>query len=281
MDFSERLRRRHQLWWETGIRWGDPRTYRAAIHARQELRQRRSSEDSAETWRCCPQWPRRLLNKWNAREFAVHHGAPVPELYRYGRSARELPLESLPNRYVIRPVVGAHARGVMVMVDGHELLLDEARPAETLRADLVGPYLVEQFIGREGDGSRLPVEYKCHTFGGRVAAVQVLERVSCRPRQTTRRYYRPDWGAFDDPMDLADPLADPIPPPAFLEQMVEVSARMGAAIGTYMRIDFLAGEAGVVFNEFSSTPGIRKPQFTPWCNELFGRIWEEACPGAT
>jgi hypothetical protein len=186
---------------------------------------------------------------------------------------------------VIRPLLGGNDAGVIVVVDGRGLLSDDSRPPDSLREYLSGrtgptrgPYLVEKFIGREEGGAPLPLEYKCHTFAGRVAAVQVVER---RDGRETRRYYRPDWHEFDDPMDVREQPADLVPRPEFLQPMLEVSARIGARIGTYMRIDFLGGGDAWVFNEFSSTPLIKSLPFTPGCNELFGCLWEELCPDAT
>ena len=286
MDFSERLLRRHELWWEGGVRLAQVGSYRPALDGRRELRRRRSRNDPEATWRCCARWPRSLLNKWNGREFAARHGAPLPDLYCYCRSARQIPRDSLPNRYVVRSLFGSNAEGVRVMVDGRDLLRAEASPSDIGRggprrsAGGRGPYLVEQFVGAGNERTPFPVEFKCHTFAGRVVAVQVGERTPCDPLMTRVRYYRPDWTDFDDRMDLREPLTASVPRPDFLREMLDLSSRIGAAIGTYMRIDFLAGEAGWVFNEFSSTPMIRHLCYTPTCNTLLGKFWDELCPDA-
>jgi hypothetical protein len=47
-----------------------------------------------------------------------------------------------------------------------------------------------------------------------------------------------------------------------------------------MRIDFFAGKSSFVFNEFSSAPNIKRPMYTPYCNDLFGRFWDEKIPDA-
>jgi hypothetical protein len=253
----------------------------AAVHARQEMRRRRSVRDPDESWRCCPNWPRQLLNKWNGREFAVRHGATVPELYELVGHTRHLVPESLPSPCVLRPLRGTNDRGVAVLVDGRELIADEDCPPGRLPSWLGrGPYLLEEFVGRADGSMRLPVEYKCHTFAGRVAAVQVIERRSRRPKINYQRHYTPDWVAFYDPMSRSGCVADPEEAPPFLEDMLGASARIGAAVGTYMRVDFLGGESGAVFAEFSSTPGLSGPGVTPFCDELFGRLWDEECPDA-
>jgi hypothetical protein len=243
--------------------------------------------DGEEEWRCCGRWQRKLLHKWNARQLAVRHGVPVPELYAYVPSSRRLRVESLPARYVLRPVIGTRGHGVVVMVDGRDLLTEKCLSPAALRAHLAdqarsgrGPYLVEQFVSREEARDQLPLEYKCHTFGGRIEAIQVVERRNGLPGGSTHRYYHPDWSRFDDPMDLVVPLAPEQPAPPFLGEMLEAAGALGAFIGTYMRIDFFGSDSGLVFNEFSSTPAIKRLKFTPYCNELFGEVWQETCSGA-
>ena len=78
--------------------------------------------------------------------------------------------------------------------------------------------------------------------------------------------------------DLAQ--AEPRDPPRCLEEMLRLARRLGVAIGTHMRIDFFASDSGYVFNEFSSAPNGGKC-FTPFCDDLFGALWEETFPDAT
>src|SRR5205807_6454026 len=101
---------------------GGQRPLRDALHRLRERRAFRDRDDRGEQWRCCDRWPRTLMNKWNGREFAARHGCPLPELYWRGSDPRAAPLESPPDRFVIRPVFGAGRRGAMVVVDGEERL---------------------------------------------------------------------------------------------------------------------------------------------------------------
>ena len=68
--------------------------------------------------------------------------------------------------------------------------------------------------------------------------------------------------------------------PACLGRMLELAGRMGAELGTYMRIDFFVTDGGCVFNEFSSVP-LRGRYFTPYCDRVFGALWAERFPDAT
>lgn len=285
--YIRRLLRRRELWWGNPFRWGSWRSYPEALRRRLERHTFRSASDPDALWRRGAYWQRTLVNKWNGREFARRHGAAVPELYWWGRRIRAIPFESLPSRFAIRPVWGFVRKGVHVVVDGTEILRGEpAAPADLRRRlhELWGsfrtaPVLVEQFVESEPGCRRLPVEYKCHTFAGDVAAIGVIERA--HDKAATVRWYTPAWEPFPDRMATAWPAGEVRGPPGFLGEMLDLAGRMGRAIGTYMRIDFFGTDRGCVFNEFSSTPMVVKPDYTPFCNAFLEARWRERCPEAT
>ncbi len=217
----------------------------------------------------------------------MRHGCTVPELYSYAASSRDVPFDALPDRHVIRPVLGFARHGTFVMNAGVDLLSERRLTNADLTALLSsqrgagrGPFLVEEVIERDDGSGRLPIEFKCHTFGNEIAAIQVTEREHGRTGGAVTRYYTSDWQPFDDRMDEVLPLAPLSGPPVFLEELLETTARLGTAIGTYMRIDFFGSAAGPVFNEFSSVPCKDEPMFTPYCRDLFGAIWNEQFPDA-
>jgi hypothetical protein len=134
------------------------------------------------------------------------------------------------------------------------------------------PVLIEARVRPEDPSRALPLEYKVHAFAGVAGAVEVIDRRDIATAE--HRYYTPAWERFDDPMNTRLPPLASAARPAALDELLDLAARMGAAIGTYMRIDFFAGDAGLVFNEFASTPSEGR-HFTPYANELFGRLWAE------
>lgn len=281
--FSQRLARRNELWWARRP-WTDWRTVPVELHRFQERRTVRNRHDPDDAWRCCALWQRTLLNKWNSREFVSKHGCPVPALYWAGPSLADAPFASLPGDFVIRPVMGTAQRGVFVVADGWDLMRNRAAPLAELRRRRPWPrldrrprFLLEEFVEPE-DGSRsLPIEYKCHTFGDTVAAIQVIARTG--PAEGAHRLYTPECKPFQKPMRCGeqDELREP---PRCLAQILELAARLGVAFGTYARIDFFATGRGCVFNEFSSMPTLGK-KITPYADELFGALWAEKLPHAT
>jgi hypothetical protein len=275
--FSERLKNRQRVWWEAPG---------SSLHRLRERRTRRTREDPDEDWRCCEHWQRTLLNKWNAREFAARHGCVLPALYWSGADPSAAPLGSLPNRFVIRPIFGAGKQGVAVIVEGTERLEGGSPSAAELWRRLPrsrylrrpSPILIEEFI-RADEHDTLPLEAKCHTFGDEVASVQLLERTSGHTGRKWR-FYSPDWEPVPDRMNTYLDEDEIKEAPSCLERMLELAGRMGAELGTYMRIDFFVTDGGCVFNEFSSVPLLGR-YFTPYCDRVFGALWAERFPDAT
>jgi hypothetical protein len=285
LGFQQRLDRRAERWWGTPFRWMSWRSYAETPHRVFERMTWRSSSDPDERWRCCDVWPRTLINKWNGREYAVRHGCRVPELYWHGRWPWQIPFERLPAQYVIRPAYGFAKRGIFVVADGCERLRDAPiTPAEIRRRlvreraiDQWGRLLAEEFVTDARGQHQCPVEAKCYTFGDTVAAIQVIDRAASRARMAPDRYYTADWRPFDQTLDATRDVGPLLPPPACLEEMVSAATRIGRTLGTFMRIDFFVSDKGAVFNEFSSMPYIVP---TPYCDALFGDLWEAKFPSA-
>jgi TupA-like ATPgrasp len=282
--FSERIARRRALWWDPP--WpGRGRGPRDAAHRLRERRALRGREDPDALWRCCERWPRTLMNKWNAREFAARHGADLPELYWRGSGPSLETLSAMPEDYVVRPVTGANKAGVSVVRGGREMLRGGSGSAEEIRAELprtrlhrAPPVLLEEMITPDSEELTLPLEFKLYTFAGRVGLVERLERVAAEQR--THRFYLPDWEPVEDPINTYVEQSDPVAePPNGLDEMLVLASAMSAGIGTFMRIDFFAAPRGPVFNEFSSVPLLGR-HYTPAADELLGRLWREHCPDA-
>jgi hypothetical protein len=281
MTFSDRIRNRVRLWWGDASRRGPP-----SLHALRERYSLRHRDDPDDAWRCCPLWQRTLVNKWNSREFVGKHGGTLPQLYWCARMPSRRRMQTLPSHFVLRPVLGTNEQGVHVVANGRDLLRDEpfsvaALYRNILRAGRLAwtrPILAEEFV-RSADGEyRLPVEYKCHTFAGTVAAVQVIEQSDVAGPRT--RFYTSDWDVFPDHMSTILPEGERQEPPRHLADMLGLAVRLGTELETYMRIDFFETDRGWVFNEFASTPS-RGEFFTPYCDDLFGQLWTKKCPSAT
>ncbi len=283
--FSQRINARLRLWWDLPPRRGG-RLRRYTLHQLRERYMLRHRDDPHQAWHCCAFWQRTLINKWNSREFVAKHGGRLPALYWRAHVPSRTRLSALPSHFVIRPVWGTSRQSVYVVAEGRDLLRAEPFSAAVLRRSILRsgwlawtlPILAEEFVRSEDGQYRLPVEYKCHTFGDTVAAVEMIERTGANTAR--HRYYAADWRPMPDPMNTILPQAALAAPPRCLDEMLDLAGRLGGAIGTYVRVDCFATDRGCVFNEFASTPANGRG-FTAFCDDLFGGLWEEKVGNAT
>jgi len=224
-----------------------------------------------------------LSNKWNAREFAVRHAARVPALYWFGRRTAAIPVERLPAPFVIRRVWGTTGNCVFVFAKGRELLRDREVSRQDLRQMAQTdfgrlsyiPWLVEEFVGSDGDKPALPVEYRFYTFGDTVAVIEAIRRRTIGDH--AHGFYTPSWEWIDEVVNVRLPLDERREPPHCLDEMLAVARRLGSAYGTAVRVDQYATSAGAVFGEFSSIPHGGK-NFTPFANDYLGEVWQRVFP---
>ncbi|MEB2345812.1 MAG: ATP-grasp fold amidoligase family protein [Deltaproteobacteria bacterium] len=279
--YSERIRLRRALWWGRDT----PRSPREDLRRLAMLLTRIPAGAPASRWRRGEHWERRLFNKLNARAFACAQGCRVPDLYWEGRWLTRSALASLPDRFVIKPAIDAVRRNAYVMAGGQELLrgepLSRARLFDRLRAarGLVShvPLLAEELVPDEAGERVLAVDYKVHTFAGVIGAIQVIHRSPGPAMPAVNRFYSADWEPFDDPMFAGLPQAPPGEPPACLAGILADARTLGAAVGSYVRVDLYATSYGSVFGEFSSTPH-GGDGFTPFANAYFESLWRRHCP---
>jgi hypothetical protein len=137
---------------------------------------------------------------------------------------------------------------------------------EWLYGEIKPALLVEPFIG---ELSRLPVDYKLWTFGGKVRFIQVD---TDREHDHKRAMFDPDWHRLPFTVQYhSDPR--PIPKPASLDCMIK-AAEILAEDFPFVRIDFY--EIGNVpkFGEMSFYPGSGCETFDPpeW-DAKAGELW--------
>jgi hypothetical protein len=284
--FSERLKRRSLVWWGKPNKWRNRESYRHLLHRLKENYTLRSRDDPEARWHCCDFWQRTLSNKWNAREFVQRHGVRVPDLYWHGRRVGGLRLDALPEHFVLRPVVGDSRRGVYVFAGETELLREKRYTKDSLMSELQRtrgrlsrfPLLVEEFVRTERGEYQLPVEYKCHTFGETIGAIEVIKRVN--DATAMFGFYSPEWKRFEDKMNAKCVLPYEADPPQCLDEILTNARRLGVLYGTYVRIDCYATNRGCVFGEFSTTPDAGRG-FTPFAEQYFEDLWQATFPNRT
>jgi hypothetical protein len=136
--------------------------------------------------------------------------------------------------------------------------------------------MVQEYISRTDPDKHISLEYKLYMFAERLAAIQVIDRAS--GEQEKMNYYTPEWEMIEEQMHGGHKHQDVFRnPDGCLKEMTACAERMGAAIGTYVRLDFILKDEGFAFGEMTFTPGGRG-SYTPFGDQYFSRYWDEVCP---
>lgn len=275
--FTERLARRKRVW------WGRPPSLAVGWHRLWDRYRLRDRTWSLDCWRCCDVWQRSLLNKWNSREFAAKLGLSTPQLYWSGRRVTSIPFAQLPERFVVRPAWGTRGVGTYVMNGDLDLISGRRLSHRDLRQELLSlhgrlapfPLLIEALVPN-GDGQPAQgFEYRCYMFGGHVGAIRVTRGgIRVGDPSLYNAYYTEQWQRLDDPCRFTNPLSPPLPAPSNLPLLLRAIRTVGAAVGTFMRVDCYLPPGGPVLGELSSTPS-GGTGYTPFADALFGQMWEE------
>ena len=275
IGFEERIARRRKSYWDGSVFSGrHPRLL--CVHSF------RAKTSGGNRWRCCPLWPRRLIDKWNSRIFAAEHGCRVPKLYWSGSRPSKIPFETLPNEFVVRPNFSGASKGVVAFAHGANRVTGHRCNENDIRAALRAlPYLqrrrilVEELITDHAESTTLPTEFGCYSFAGHIAVIEVTRRV---PDRALRRqsFYSPAWQRLDKAVYFNTYVQDEsdIPAPAHLPMLLKLAARLGRSIGPFMRIDFFLPEDGPVFGEFSSIP-IIEGKLSRAADDLLAECWQQ------
>jgi hypothetical protein len=229
-------------------------------------------------------------DKLSGRAFAQRLGIAVPELLWTDEDVRAVPWETLPERFVVKPVDGTSSRGVFPLVreDGRLRCLfaeeDAATPEAVERAyrqvveegRVSAAVLVEQLLGDPHRPAVLPTDWKLYCFGGRVEVVlQRQPRASRSTREAGIRFWDRAWHDLG-PIRYADQVDEGMPGPLHPQRLVEVAERIAAALPRpFVRIDLYDVAEGVRFGEITPGPG-GDQWFGPEWDRRLGERWEAA-----
>lgn len=126
--------------------------------------------------------------------------------------------------------------------------------------------LVEPYV-RGGEHGL--IDYKLHTFNGRVFAIEV---VTDRYTSHTGATFDPEWNELPCLVgSVRTPY--PIPRPRDLDRMLDYARRIGSGF-CYVRVDLYEVEGKVKFGELTFYPGGGLDVFSPpEFDEIFGQQW--------
>ena len=213
-------------------------------------------------------WQKSLSSKLGGREYVKQLGYKVPVLYWRGEDPNDIPaLESLPERFVLKPAEGWSSNHVYCVVNGHDLLTHKPVTKEAILSELEKDefqstkkpeIMIEELLEPERVDveSNIPRDYKFYCFGGQVVMVHVCLRVSeVDATKNVHHYLDANFKPMPFQVFKGRPLPKKLPPkPDCWNEMMEVVQSIGRELNIFMRIDFFPTRRGAVFGEFTPTP---------------------------
>ncbi|NDK54592.1 ATP-grasp fold amidoligase family protein [Pontibacter fetidus] len=268
--FAKRIRHRNSEFWGTP----EGKTIKAIPM---------DAQDPLTKWQDIKYWQRKLSNKHNSIEFAKKYGCLVPEIYWQGSDVSTIYTQNLPDKFFIKPTIGAGSKLVFLM-DGTFNLMDQqhytldaivAKLGEAVRNDSRLEFIVQEFLRTEEGNYKIPDDYKIYLFNGEIACIQLINRLS--PHKGFTTCYDENWKQIKE-INTYYAKGAYQPPPACLPEMLEQAKRLSKVYEIFVRIDFYATDKGAVFGEFTPTPFMGK-SFTPAGEQMLLAYWDKYCPG--
>ena len=273
--FKNKFRRRIEK--REKILWKDPNVLRT-------IEQRLFASDPIEKWKEMDHWQRLLENKLNAKEFAKKFDCKVAKLYWTGGENEfiQFSFSTLPDNFIIKPVIGQSSQGVFLMKDGFNLFDEKKYSNEELRAAITGLFqenpglklIIEEFLPNEEGKFEIPNDYRLYMFNGHLLFIRLDKRRKLKRERVS--FYTFDWTLIDRKiLEFADVIHTD-PPPSHLNEMIENARKLSEQYETFVRLDFYDSLDGAVFGEFTSIPRQGKG-FTTYGSRRLIEAWDEYC----
>lgn len=235
-----------------------------------------------------PEW--RLITKLGAYAFLDELQLPHARVYAVLDGIERLGDVEAPDRFVLKPLEGDSAAGVMLLsrsgggwVDelrGASLsdgqLLEEAQKA-LRRRGFIDRWLIEEPL-TSLDGQRVPDDFKVYAFQGEIALVLQRRGWVDGKRAGRYRWYDANWQPVVDTGKHADAVDDGLTPPrpdaaaALTDVAVHISRTVPFA---FCRVDTYVTDRGVRVGEINSYVGAYDLFADEWDLRL-GGMWELA-----
>jgi hypothetical protein len=202
-------------------------------------------------------------------------------------SVSQFDLDSLPHRFVIKPIVGSGANGVFLLEKKNDGLID-ALSGRTYPANLTSlldaglskfegcPLIAEELIDFAG---RPSMNWKAFCFFGEVAFFREGD-----PSQSDKPYklISPDGNDLGPIDNLGFRYDSKLPLPNDLSSLVAAAQKVSMFIMTpFVRVDLYESDDGVSLGEITLRPSSlwkkkHLQRFTPEWDRRLGQMWEDA-----
>ncbi|MDA8962006.1 hypothetical protein N9H37_01450 [Congregibacter sp.] len=225
--------------------------------------------------RHCPVLYRQLADKQTAREYVrsrLGNDVLIPMLWS-GEDPNDIPFESLPERFVVKPNNGSGTVIVVREVFDKENIVKTARnwlaedyywrQREAQYHGITPAVMIEELLG---DPKSYPLDYKVWCFNGEPKLVQVDNHA-----RSIDLFYSTDWQKTS--LTYRNNSEADIPKPKNLTALLDIARALSAGFD-FARIDLYSIGDRAYFGEVTFTPRSGNFHFKPdsW-NRILGDWW--------
>ncbi|WP_165610096.1 ATP-grasp fold amidoligase family protein [Shimia aestuarii] len=229
-----------------------------------------------------------MATKIGQKAVAQKAGVYTAEIYQGPfTSLSEFELNALPNRFVIKPIVGSGSNGVFLLEKRDGLLFDivskKSYPPDLNSLHSAGlsrfegcPLIAEELIGIDGLPS---VDWKVFAFFGEIGFIRQMDL------RNPQKCYKM-WSSKGQDLGKIDKYSleynSALPPPNDFEALVNAARAVSLSINTpFVRVDLYESKRGPSLGEVTFAPGSLWKHtylqiFTPEWDRKLGEMWEEA-----
>lgn len=213
-----------------------------------------------------------IFDKLALRDYATAKGWPIANLHHVVRILADLPYDSLPYRFVLKPNNNWSCNGVLLIRDGKELITGDS--VDYLKGYIerrdeqpyihggepIHPtsYIVEELLEDFNPLVMIPRDFKVYVVKGRPRLIHVIDRNVKLRGASAASAYTPNWkrkfignGEFYEGIDLIPESIDP----TLKRQLFELAAEVGNDVGAMVRVDCYITPNGPVLGEITASPG--------------------------
>jgi len=231
-----------------------------------------------------------INGKDKTHDWARELGVRTPELVGIYADIADLPWDSVPERFVLKPFRGSTSMGVFLLerVDGGWRDLNSGRVVASHDVEqeyralvtsgaISADVLVERLIVDPRFPGLPPIDYKIYTFYGRVGLIAAKAHGWDGRGGSVAAFkiFDSEWRDLGDAF-AGIPLDPLIPAPVRAAETLELASLIGSAVPRgLLRVDLFEDEDGPVLGEVTPEPGgpvlVRSD-----VDQMLGRMWEEA-----
>lgn len=220
-----------------------------------------------------------VINKLKNIDFVKNLGIRVPKTYWVGKY-NQIPWDTLPKDFVIKPVSGSSSRGVYIIKNGLDIStgkLPDYKKIETgyeKQSKFTGYLLGESNDNRdlvyvtELIGDKFADDYKFYIFNGKVQVIRYNNYLSKKEKKSS--YFDTNWNHKKGivPQNVWQDKKKP----SKLKLMIDYSQKIAEKLNVpFLRVDFYLDNEDPVFGELCMTPNGGKhylPETLKWFSSL-------------